>query len=526
MLDRPSGIVPGETTISHRRPIARLKARIVAALRSRRGGAAMALAIAAFAAAGLLVLLLGKARQDLFMDSAEAFTWGAKFLGGYGRHPPLTGWIAGVWYRVLPPANWASFLLSSLTIAFSLAMTFLIARRVLSARRGALIAFAMMLYPLYIGAKADHFNNYQVLLALLPLTVWLFLVAWDKRTALAGAALGLAAAAATLTIYSGGLGVAAIGLAALIGRERRAFFTSPSPYVAALVFVAALTPHLWWLFSGHDASLDYAARYAGGAKPDRGELYYLGRYFGQQLGLLAFPFGALAVALWPRRLRWPLRGLSGAPAGERRLVVVIAAVLVLAPLAAAVLLALPLQPDWGNSLFFLVPVAVLALVPGLVVTWGAVARGALLAAVWALALVVGLPVYEAVNFRLRPDYRAYEPLSELARELTTRWHERCGGKLPFVVAELEVAAPLAFYSPDHPLMMSADETMFSPWIDDPAALRTRGFIGVCRDGDGRCAAFLHGLNPQAERFDITLARSVRGVSAGPHLFHVELSPPR
>jgi hypothetical protein len=526
MLDRPSGIVPGETTISHRRPIARLKARIVAALRSRRGGAAMALAIAAFAAAGLLVLLLGKARQDLFMDSAEAFTWGAKFLGGYGRHPPLTGWIAGVWYRVLPPANWASFLLSSLTIAFSLAMTFLIARRVLSARRGALIAFAMMLYPLYIGAKADHFNNYQVLLALLPLTVWLFLVAWDKRTALAGAALGLAAAAATLTIYSGGLGVAAIGLAALIGRERRAFFTSPSPYVAALVFVAALTPHLWWLFSGHDASLDYAARYAGGAKPDRGELYYLGRYFGQQLGLLAFPFGALAVALWPRRLRWPLRGLSGAPAGERRLVVVIAAVLVLAPLAAAVLLALPLQPDWGNSLFFLVPVAVLALVPGLVVTWGAVARGALLAAVWALALVVGLPVYEAVNFRLRPDYRAYEPLSELARELTTRWHERCGGKLPFVVAELEVAAPLAFYSPDHPLMMSADETMFSPWIDDPAALRTRGFIGVCRDGDGRCAAFLHGLNPQAERFDITLARSVRGVSAAPHLFHVEVSPPR
>lgn len=513
-------------TVRHR-AVRRLKARVVAALRSpRSGGRAMMAAIAAFAALGFLILLLGKARQDLFMDTAEAFTWGARFLGGYGRHPPLTGWIAGVWYRIFPAANWASYLLSCLTIALSLGMTYLIARRALGARRAALVAFAMMLYPLYIGAKADHFNNYQVLLALLPLTVWCFLIAWEKRTALSGALLGLAAAASTLTIYSGALGVAAIGLAALVSRERRAFLASPAPYVAAIVYLATLSPHLSWLVAGHDASLDYAARYAGGARPDRGELYYLGRYFGQQLGLIAFVFGALMIALWPRRLAKPSLDWRGALDGERGLIVVIAATLVVAPLAAAIALRLPLQPDWGNSLFFLVPVAALALVPRLNVPWAAVVRAALLAAVWALAQVAGLPVYEAINFRIRPDYRAYEPLSELARDLTRRWHERFGERLPFVVAELEVAAPLAFYSEDHPLMMSADETMFSPWIDDPAALKTKGYIGVCRDGDARCAAFLHGLNPQAERFDITLARSVRSVTAGPHLFHVEVSPPR
>jgi len=384
----------------------------------------------------------------------------------------------------------------------------------------------MMLYPLYIGAKADHFNNYQVLLALLPLNVWCFLIAFEKRTALAGAALGLAAAAATLTIYSGALGVVAIGLAALISPQRRAFFASPAPYVAAIVYLAALSPHLVWLAAGHDASLDYAARYAGGARPERGELYYLGRYFGQQLGLIAFVFGAIMIALWPLRFRAPVAGWRGALDGERGLIVVIALALVIAPLGAAIVLRLPLQPDWGNSLFFLVPAATLALLPRLVVPWAAVARAALLAGAWAAALVVGQPIYEAVNYRARPDYRAYEPLSELARELTLRWHERFGGPLPFVVAELEVAAPLAFYSADHPLMMSADETMFSPWIDDPAALKTKGYIGVCRHSDARCAAFLQTLDPQAERFDITLARTAFGVSAAPHLFHVALSPPR
>jgi hypothetical protein len=508
------------------RAITRLKARIVAVLRSpRRGERAMAAFVAAFAATGFGVLLFGKWRQDLFMDTAEAYTWGLKFLGGYGRHPPLTGWIAGVWYRVFPAANWAAYLLSEIAIAVSLGATFLVARRVVGPRRAALATFAMMLYPLFIGAKADHFNNYQVLLALLPFTVWLFLVAWEKRSIAAGAALGLAAAACTMTIYSGALGVVAIALAALVSAERRAFLTSPAPYAAALVYLAALSPHLIWLLQGHDASLDYAARYAGGAAAARGELYYLGRYAGQQFGLLAFVFGGLLIALWPWRVRGPVFRSAVVLRGERLLVVVIAAVLVVAPLVAAVVMRLPLQPDWGNSLFSLLPVAAIAALPGLVVSWNAVARAALLAGVWALALLVGQPVYEAVNFRARPDYRAYEPLSELAGEVTRRWHDRFGVPLPFLVAELEVAGPLAFYSADHPLMMSADETMFSPWIDDPAALKTRGYAGVCRDGDARCAAFLQNLNPAAERFDIVLARRSGGVAASPHTFHVQFSPP-
>jgi hypothetical protein len=74
-------------------------------------------------------------------------------------------------------------------------------------------------------------------------------------------------------------------------------------------------------------------------------------------------------------------------------------------------------------------------------------------------------------------------------------------------------------------MMSADETMFSPWIDNPAELKVKGFAGVCRDGDARCTAFVRGFNPAAERFDIVLARQASGVSAGPHLYHVEFSPP-
>ena len=43
-----------------------------------------------------LILIDLKAAQDVHMDVAEAFAWGQKFQLGYGKHPPLAGWVAGV----------------------------------------------------------------------------------------------------------------------------------------------------------------------------------------------------------------------------------------------------------------------------------------------------------------------------------------------------------------------------------------------------------------------------------------------
>ncbi len=48
------------------------------------------------AALWTVILVNLKTGQDVHMDVAEAFGWGQKFLLGYGKHPPLSGWVAGV----------------------------------------------------------------------------------------------------------------------------------------------------------------------------------------------------------------------------------------------------------------------------------------------------------------------------------------------------------------------------------------------------------------------------------------------
>ncbi len=204
------------------------------------------IAIALFSIAGAFFLTGLKAAQDVFIDAAEAYAWGQTLLGGYGRHPPMTGWIAHLWYSVFPAADWASYALSRVMTFVTLAALYFIARRVAGPRRALFVVLVMMLYPLF-HTKGERFNNYQVLLAWLPVLVLTFLIAFERRTALWGALLGLAAAACTLTIYSGLIGLAAVGLAALIHPDRMRFLRSPAPWVALPVYLVALIPHVLWL---------------------------------------------------------------------------------------------------------------------------------------------------------------------------------------------------------------------------------------------------------------------------------------
>ena len=342
----------------------RLDAWLGAMLLSRqRAGAGVAVSIAIFCILGVFVLLLMKPAETLFMDSTEAYAWGMQFLGGYGRHPPLTGWIARVWYSVFPATHWSSYALSGVMIGISIGSIYLIGLRVLGRRRATLIVFAMMFYPLFIGAKADRFNNYQVLLAVLPLTIWLFLRAYDKPNVRSGIALGLSAAAATLTIYSATFGLIGIALAALIHPRRRKFFTHPAPYVAVITYLLALSPHLGWLVHNDFSSLRWAESFVDRVSHRAHVLTYLGQHF----GLVGFCLVGAVISLIPWRLR--AGPIDAPPPTDRLHILIIAAVLMGGPALMGLAFNVFLKPDWGNPFFFLVPIAVLSLVPGAPVCW-------------------------------------------------------------------------------------------------------------------------------------------------------------
>ncbi|MGB9368060.1 MAG: glycosyltransferase family 39 protein [Xanthobacteraceae bacterium] len=502
-------------TTPTRRQWRALEAWFAARLDDRSPRAAL-IAIALSSIAGVFFLTGLKAAQDVFIDAAEAYAWGQSFLGGYGRHPPMTGWIAGLWYSVFPAADWASYALSRVATFVTLAALYVIARRVVGPRRALFVVLVMMLYPLF-HTKGERFNNYQVLLALLPLLVLTFLIAYEKRNALWGALLGLAAAACTLTIYSGLIGVAAIGLAALVHPGRMRFLRSPAPWVAAIVYLFALTPHIVWLVKWNYPTLQWASALAA----ERGSVLRTLEYLGHHFALLAIPIVAGAALLWPWR--------HAVEAFAKRepdafLVLVISTVLVFTPPAAALLMGSYLRLDWGNPLFFLVPLTLLVLIPRLV-TRRAVARAAVVATAFTLILLIAAPIYPWVNYRLRPVGGAHAPYHEIAEALTKVWRARFATPLPIVVGGYEMAAYVVFYSPDHPKMYADFDPALSSWIDYPDELKRKGWVGACLPYAPDCLAKLDALNPAAEKLTVAVTRQIGGIKGDTMIYEVRISPP-
>src|SRR5947209_19326668 len=96
-----------------------------------------------------LILIDLKAAQDVHMDVAEAFAWGQKFQLGYGKHPPLAGWIAGLWFYFFPVKDWATYALAMTTLGVGIVICWFIALRVVDRRRAFLVVVMLALYPIF-----------------------------------------------------------------------------------------------------------------------------------------------------------------------------------------------------------------------------------------------------------------------------------------------------------------------------------------------------------------------------------------
>src|ERR1700681_737682 len=230
--------LPAASRARRRRPIRRLAAWLAARASDPKAASWLVIGFAiAHAVLWTLILINLKAAQDVHMDVAEAFAWGQKFQLGYGKHPPLAGWVAGLWFKIFPVADWATYALAMATLGCALVICWLISLRVVDRRRAFFVVVMLALYPIF-NFKGFKFNPDLLQLLTLPLVVLAYLDAFEKRSVRAGLWLGLAAALALMTKYWVLTMIGAIGLAALIHPERLTFVRSPAPWGAVVTVTA------------------------------------------------------------------------------------------------------------------------------------------------------------------------------------------------------------------------------------------------------------------------------------------------
>ena len=475
------------------------------------------------------ILIKLKAAQDVHMDVAEAFAWGQKFQLGYGKHPPLSGWIAGLWFRLFPVADWATYALAMTTLGVGLVICWFISLRVVDRRRAFFVVVMLALYPIF-NFKGFKYNPDLLQLVTLPLLVLAYLNAFEKRTWQSGLWLGLTGALALMTKYWVLTMIGAIGLAALIHPERLKFLASPAPWVAIATLVVAMIPHLIWLYDVDFVPLTYAGGVYGLADRAWSGRLVLG-YIEHNVALLALPIAlAILTLLWPPR--WLSRAWGRGGGGrinitQAKNIWIIQSIVAIGPPLGALYFEIYMKTDWGISLFFLVPLG-LAAIPQLSMPAIALFRITVVWLVLSLATLVAAPRIAAFEMAENPNSaNSYGARSELARELTGAWHQRFPTRWAVVVGTTEVGEPMTFYSADHPAPFTPGE-LWSSGLTSLEEAKRLGFIGICDTTDARlptCEAWMKENAQNAEQVVMTTQRFFQGHPGPAIAWKIYIQPP-
>ncbi len=530
-----STVLPATLRKRRRLSLRRLAAWLVACATDRYDASALVLGFAAVHALLWTVILTNlKAAQDVHMDVAEAFAWGQKFQLGYGKHPPLAGWIAGLWFKMFPATDWSTYLLAMTTVACALVICWFIALRVVDYRRAFFVVVMLAIYPIF-NFKGFKYNPDLLQLVTLPLLVLAYLDAFEKRSVRAGVLLGLAGALALMTKYWVLTMIGAVGLAALLHPDRARFLRSPAPWVAIVIAIVAMIPHAMWLAGVDFAPLIYAGDVYGHFTRTTTAMTVLG-YVEHNLGLLVLPVLIAGLALVGPNLRRPFTALAscwtpGANPGvnlpQAINVWVIQSIVAIGPPVGGLIFSVYMKTDWGISLFFLVPLALIAS-PRLRLPAIALFRISAAWLVLTLATLAASPTIALHEITDNPSAGfAYGARAQLARDLTREWQARFHSRWPVVAGTTEIGEPMTFYSPDHPAPLTPDEVWSSGLTSLEEAKRV-GFIGICDTTDNRlplCEAWMAKNAQNAEKLAVTTQRFFKGHPGPPTTFKIYIEPP-
>src|SRR5215831_3480825 len=198
--------------------------------------------------------IISSASVGLHPDMLEAYAWGLHPSAGYGHHPPLAGLMAGVWFSLFPPTDWAFHLLAMVNAAIGLYATDRIAQRYLEGDKRIVVLLLLLLTPFY-QFHGQRFGADQTLLSTWPIATYCFLRAFETRSLAWSAGAGAAAALAVLGSYYSAFLIAGFVAAVLAHPGRRTYLRSLSPWLSLVVGAIVLAPHIQWLLATGFATL-------------------------------------------------------------------------------------------------------------------------------------------------------------------------------------------------------------------------------------------------------------------------------
>jgi len=417
---------------------------------------------------------------NLPLDLIEALTYGREWQLGYDKLPPLPWWLVEVMYRLVG-VDAAYYALAQAAVVIAFAAVFMTAVPLVGPRR-ALIAILIIDGLHYFSLTAVKFNHDVIQLPLWGLAGYALYSGLRRGGTRYWILLGLAVGLALWAKYFVVVLALPYALFLLIDREARPALARGGPWIAAVLALAVMAPHVAWLVENDFLPFAYADMRA---TPSRGLIDHIVHPLVFLSGQLFFFLPGLLIAgalWWPRPQ--PAASAPPADAFDRR----IARLLAFGP--AATVLALAAISGRGTVAMWGYPLW-LFLGPWIVLTfWSAIdqARMGRIVMLWGLVFTLLVAAFVA-DYVVLPSfdhrYRAVLfPGDALAAELDRRFREATGTPPAYVIGSMWNGGNVAHYSRERPQprVLIDGALRRAPWID-LADLKAKGAVVVWTEGD-------------------------------------------
>lgn len=408
--------------------------------------------------------IISSASLGLSPELLETYALGRHPAAGYAGHAPLAPLIAGGWFTLFPPTDWAFHLLAMVNAAAGLFAVDRIARQYLEGDKRIAVLLLLLLTPFY-QFMGQGFGANETMLSTWPLATWCFLRAFATRDLAWSAGAGAATALAMLGNYYSVFLIVGFAVAVLAHPGRRTFLGSWAPWFGAAVGAVVLTPHVLWL--AHHTGMA-APLFVTGAPPADPLWHFVPYIAGVGIMLAVYWIAVRPDRALRRDTLWP-------PDPDGRMLVILLAAPLLLPLLAAPFVDAALTQSWPTaSAWFLLPIVLLRPRATVLTRKAAVRITALVAATVVGALAAAPWLAWRRHTEGTSEGREYYRL--VSTEVTNVWRLATGQPLRVVTGDPQLVSAVAFYSPDHPDPAPGFET--EHFAD--------GFAAVCRADDQTC----------------------------------------
>ncbi|RTL59755.1 MAG: glycosyltransferase family 39 protein [Hyphomicrobiales bacterium] len=475
----------------------------------------------AYVTAMMVFSLCVRCWAPLHTDMTEMAAWGQQFQLGYSKHPPLAAWGAGAWFLVMPHTNWSFELFAVLVSALGLAGIWATAGLYLDSRGQRLAMLPMILTPA-LTTWAFKYNANSILLALWPWTTYFFLAMLERSRLRDAVLAGCLAGLAMLGKYYSLVLFATLFVVLLMHPRRNAVLSSAAPYIAVLVGLVVIAPHVWWVYETGASTIAYAIEKTHFDIADS-RATTLRSVAGSLLTLLG---PALFMALAFRDDRAGLTGRLGQGLRDpaRRWFIVLAWGPLLFTVLAHLATNIRIGGDFLIPAFLMVPLAFLVQLGPPMPARPAVRLTGGVLAVLLIGAVLSPAIGVAAFLTQRPP--GLEPRAELAAAVTDIWRGATKTPLKQVTGVERIATAITFYSDDHPDYLDGAKT-FQFTRDDPRIVRD-GLVFVCASEDAECLGHAHRTLGEdgVQRYTYTGSHRVFGYAGPMSSFQIFLVAPR